>query len=348
MRKIELYVRWIGIPIVAFLPYFLAKHPDDIYYSFWEQYFISLVFTTVIWNGCVMIFRFFRKKYPGIQFTVRRLVFVTSTLMLYILIVIPIIRLSLGLVTWQEVINFPDLFHFLPVTVMISLFVGSIYEGVYFFEQWKTAVQQNEALKNQQVRTQFEVLQNQMSPHFLFNSLNTLTTLIAENQENAIEFTQKLSEVYRYILQNKERELVTLDEELDFVKSYVFLLQMRYPENLEVQFNVNMGISDAFVPPLTLQILIENAIKHNAITKNKPLKVEIQATSSDQITVTNNLQERSVPEKSTKTGLSNIQKRYDFFGNKNIEIVKSEAHFTVFVPLIKLVREADHVMAESL
>ena len=236
---------------------------------------------------------------------------------------------------------------FLPVTLITTLIIGAFYEAAYFFDKWKISVQQNEALKNQQVRMQLEVLQNQMSPHFLFNSLNALTTLIAENQDIAIEFTQKLSEVYRYILQNKERELVLLGEELEFAKSYAFLLQMRYPENLEVSYQIHEEALDRFVAPLTLQMLIENAIKHNVISHAKPLSIKIETDSLYTIVVTNNFQPKSTVEKGTKTGLYNVRERYRFFTDKEIVVSEDNEAFKVEVPLINLIRESDHVFVNQ-
>jgi len=233
----------------------------------------------------------------------------------------------------------------LPKNLIPTAIIGSLYENAYFFDKWKSQIQANEALKNQQVRTQFEVLQNQMSPHFLFNSLNTLTTIIAEDQNIAIQFTEKLSEVYRYILQNREKELVKLDEELEFVKNYVFLLQIRYPENLKVDFRIDDAFLETSVPPLTLQMLVENAIKHNIISKSKPLKIDIYVENGKSIIVKNNLQTKNTVEKSTKTGLSNIKERYAYFGQRNIDIITTRDNYMVAVPILDIQFEPDLISA---
>lgn len=219
---------------------------------------------------------------------------------------------------------------------ILAIIIGTIYETVFFFEKWKETIKQNEELKNQQIRTQFEVLQNQMSPHFLFNSLNTLTTLIAENQEIAIDFTQKLSEVYRYILQNKERELVYLHEELEFAKSYLFLLKMRFPDNLTATFQIDKEYESMSIAPLTIQMLVENAIKHNVVSKAHPLHIDVYVENGKSIVVKNNLQIKHVIEKSTKTGLANISKRYEYLDNRQIEIMTTPKNYMVAIPLINL------------
>ena len=216
----EKYVRIIGIPLLAIvMMYLMQEHqPDE---PWWFKYLITVLFTAVYWNGAFLIFMFFRKMFPHIRQTIKRLSLTIITLVCFVFIAGVIMRLILGYMKTEDIFNFEVVFEHKLITLVASIFVGSIYESAFFFEKWKDTILQNEALKNQQIRTQFEVLQNQMSPHFLFNSLNTLTTLIAENQEIAIEFTEKLSEVYRYILLNKEKELIPLKEEISFSKTII-------------------------------------------------------------------------------------------------------------------------------
>ncbi len=345
MPKIERYIRWFGIPVVAFLVMIAKRHDPPL--PFYQEYIYSLIFTGIYWNGAYLIFMFFRSKLPGIKETPIRIFLILTFLVTFIVLVNPIIKLPLGLITLDQVFDGQEIFKFFPVTFITSIIIGSFYEGAYFFDKWKDSVKQNEALKNQQLRTQFEVLQNQMSPHFLFNSLNTLTTLIAEDQKVAIEFTEKLSEVYRYILQNKERELVLLSEELDFVRSYAFLLQMRYPENLSISYSIDEEALDRFIAPLTLQMLIENSIKHNVVSHSKPLSINVLTDSNHNIIVRNNLQRKKAIERSTKTGLYNIRNRYSFFGDKEIRVQEANGYFEVTVPLINLIRESDHVFVNN-
>ncbi len=259
-----------------------------------------------------------------------------------------ILCLILGQKTLTDLTNPALLFQFTDINFIAAFFIGSVYENVYFFEQWKSTIQANEALKNQQIRTQFEVLQNQMSPHFLFNSLNTLTTLIAEDQKIATEFTQKLSDVYRYILANKEKELVSIEEELEFAEAYLYLLKMRYPENLMATFSVDAEYQKKYIAPLTIQMLVENAIKHNVISKAHPLHIEVYVENDKSIVVKNNLQNKKVLEKSTKTGLTNIKNRYKYFGNREIDIITTAQNYLVAIPLISLVNENDQPVVVKL
>lgn len=332
----EIQVRWIGIPIVGIMITIFVKQEMD---SFWVEALHSMLFTGVLWNGAANIFFFYRRRFPQISQTPRRLFLTLITLYPFILIADPLLCVIINEKTLADLAQPSAWFEFTGVSIFTSTLIGIIYETVYFFNRWRESFRLTEELKNQQIRTQFEVLQNQMSPHFLFNSLNTLTTLIAENQELAIRFTEKLSETYRYILQNKERELVRLSDELEFAKNYVFLLKMRFPENLTVNFKVENQFMSAHIAPLTLQMLIENAIKHNMVSKAHPLTIDVYVEKGNTIVVKNNLQPKNSLEKSTKTGLANIRKRYELLGNRKIDIITTARNFMVAIPLINVVNE---------
>ena len=344
-RLREVHVRWSGIAILSVIMMLLYKEPDETYLA---KYGTSFLFTSFFWNGAFMLFMYFRRVYPQIRQTPKRLVVTIFWLAILLVFGDPLLCLLFGLKDWQTVLDPTVAFEHAPTNFLAAVVVGSIYENVYFFEQWKKSIQLNEALKNQQIRTQFEVLQNQMSPHFLFNSLNALTTLIAENGMVAIEFTEKLSEVYRYILQNKEKEVVRLGDELEFAKNYMFLLQIRYPENLKANFNVEEKFHHQSIAPLTIQMLLENAIKHNRISKAHPLEIDIYVNNNHSVVVKNNLQKRNVIEKSTKTGLANIKKRYAYFGYDSIKITSTSKDFLVAIPLLHIKNDTEQMMSPSI
>ena len=286
----------------------------------------------------------FRRVFPTIRETPKRLAITLLSLVTLLAVGDVVICLALGLKQWSDFSNLSILFNKTPKSLMAALVVGSIYENVYFFQQWRDTIRVNEALKSQQIRTQFEVLQNQMSPHFLFNSLNTLNTLIAEDPKLAMEFNEKLSDVYRYILQNKEKELVKLSRELKFVKDYLFLLKMRYPENLHIQIDVDEPYARRHIAPLTLQMLVENSIKHNVVSRALPLFIEIY-TQRDRLVVKNNLQPKQVLEKSTKTGLENIRKRYQYLTKNKVHVDANNKFYAVSIPLLEVIEEKQQVLA---
>lgn len=348
MSKIkEIHLRWVGIPLLAFFLTFIVKGEEELKMGFLKGYLFTVFFTGILWNACFLVIKFFRNKYSKIALTGKRVLFTVLSVGAVLIILGNVISVVMGVCKIEDMLRPTYFFRHTHVNLISGFFISAIYEASYFFEKWKESVKLNEALKNQQIRVQFEVLQNQMSPHFLFNSLNTLTTLIAEDQKVAIDFTQTLSEVYRYILQNKERELVSLQEELDFAQSYVYLLKKRYPENLEVKFDVHIMYKEYHIAPLTLQMLIENAIKHNTVSKTEPLYIEVYVNNGQSIVVKNNLQPKVSLEKSTKTGLANIRKRYGYLGKRNIDIINAKEHFKVVVPLIKLLSEIEYSQADT-
>lgn len=340
MKLREVHIRWIGIPIVALI----ANGSDGDHMAgepYWYTYFISLCFTAVYWNGaCFFIYRY-RRLIPEISRTTKRLLFTALGIIFWMTFAGIPVKLIFGLCTLKEAFTVNAHAEFLPFNFVAATVITLSYEAFYFFDKWKEQFALNQQLKNQQIRTQYEVLQNQMSPHFLFNSLNTLTTIIPENADAAVSFTEKLSEVYRYILQNKDRELVSLKEEIEFVESYLFLLRMRYPDNLSVDFKIDEKYHDLTIPPLTLQMLAENAIKHNVVSKAKPLHIDIYIENGKSVIVKNNLQRKDSLDKSTKTGLDNIRKRYSILGQKEIDVITSATNFMVAVPLIDLLEEKD-------
>jgi sensor histidine kinase YesM len=183
------------------------------------------------------------------------------------------------------------------------------------------------------LESQFDALKNQLNPHFLFNNFSTLISIIEENSESAVNFVQELANVYRYILKTRISELVDLNTEIEFVYSYEYLMQQRFGENIKLSVDILDEHLNLMLPPFSLQLLIENAIKHNIISKRKPLKMEIYEENS-YIVVKNNLQKKNVIEGSTNIGLSNIEKRYKFFTSRDIYIIPDEKNFIVKLPLL--------------
>lgn len=338
MKIKEKQVRLLGILLLGVLLSFLfCKEPDGI--PSFLSIIKSIFFTFILWQGVFFIITAYREKLPEINQTTKRLSITLLIVTCYLILADFALRTLFDRLSPQLSFQVNSIgFHLLKI-FFISIFVGMIYELEYFYRKWSSASLEAEKLKTEQVTAQLESLKNQISPHFLFNSLNTLVALIPENQQHAIDFTQKLSEVYRYIIQYKERELVQLKTELDFIKSYVFLLKMRYPENLTVDYRIHEKEMNSHVAPLAIQMLIENAIKHNVISKTHPLCIEVYTEKGGSIVVKNKLQLKQVHEKSTKTGLENIKKRYQYLSNRTIDIINTSNSFLVAIPLITVNKE---------
>ncbi|MCF6172873.1 MAG: 2TM domain-containing protein [Campylobacteraceae bacterium] len=215
----------------------------------------------------------------------------------------------------------------------ITLTIVAIFHVVYFYNRY----QQNR-IKEQKViagtaSAKFDALKNQLDPHFLFNSLNVLTSLIEENPDNAQKFTTSLSKVYRYVLEQKNKELVTVDEELQFAKTYMSLLKMRFEDSIVFNMPEKALNPESKVVPLSLQLLLENAVKHNMVTSSKPLHIRIYEDDANLI-VENNLQPKQIVKKGSGVGLNNIKQRYDLLTNKKVFINKEANRFAVAIPML--------------
>ncbi len=217
--------------------------------------------------------------------------------------------------------------------IIASVLVNSFFITGYFIDQWKISLVKAERLEKEKTQVQFDNLKNQLNPHFLFNALTSLNSLIFENQGLASQFLQHLSKVYRYVLQNKGKNFVTVQTEMDFIQNYVFLLRTRFESALTISFRIHEHSRDKAIVPVTLQILIENALKHNVVDKDRPLSIRIE-TNDDYLVVSNNLQVRKLVETSNKQGLENLKSLYAFLTDKPVQIESSDAQFSVSVPLV--------------
>jgi sensor histidine kinase YesM len=220
----------------------------------------------------------------------------------------------------------------LILQILIVVYVFSLFTALEFFKMWKEGLIRQETLQRKALELQLEALKNQVNPHFLFNSLNTLTTLVHKDPDMAEKLIINLSDSYRYILEQRDKKIVPLTVETEFVENYLALQQTRFGENLIVK--TNTGSDDVYVIPLSVQMLVENAIKHNVISSGSPLTLEI-FIDGDFLAVRNNLQVKTTVV-SGKVGLENIKQQYVLVSGKEPEIIKSDTHFTVKLPLVKI------------
>lgn len=218
---------------------------------------------------------------------------------------------------------------------IIFVIVTSIIYASSFFKSWKEKVIESEKIKREALALQYKVLQDQVNPHFLFNSLNILGSLIDLDIQKAKDFTRELSLFYREVLQFKDRDIISLKEEIGFVKRYIYLQQIRFGEALQVDFAANENIA-GMVIPLSLQALVENAIKHNEISKASPLKIVIAITDDHELIVENNQQPKQLYEETSGTGLQNLAGRYQFLTGKAVVVNKDNGYFRVILPLIMM------------
>ena len=222
---------------------------------------------------------------------------------------------------------------FYLTSLIITVTASTFFHAVYFYQALQKKKVTEQKIIAGTASAQFDALKNQLDPHFLFNSLNVLTSLIDENPVAAQQFTTALSKVYRYVLEQKNKELVTVDEELNFANTYIRLLKMRFEDSIVFEIPEKSNNPEAKVVPLSLQLLLENAVKHNIVNSSKPLHIKIYENQGN-LVVENRLQPKEVLKKSSGVGLANIKQRYSLLSNKAVNINKTASHFSVAIPML--------------
>ena len=220
------------------------------------------------------------------------------------------------------------------VAITLVIIVVLIDLGIFLLTRWRDSMAELGHFKKESAEFQLAMLKSQINPHFLFNSLNTLSSLIHRDTKKAADFVQKLAKVYRHVLENRERELVLLSEELQFLDNYMDLLATRFGAAIQFEWEIDRTLLQKHIAPLTLQLLIENAIKHNVRTQRKPLYIRLSTDRAHKLCVTNNMQPRKMVGYSSGIGINNIQSRYSFLTKEKIEILKNEQQFCVKIPLL--------------
>lgn len=222
---------------------------------------------------------------------------------------------------------------FYAISLLITIVISVFFHAVYFYRSLQDRKVKEQKIIAGTASAKFDALKNQLDPHFLFNSLNVLTSLIEEDTDQAQKFTTSLSKVYRYVLEQKNKDLVSVDEELQFAKTYVRLLKMRFEDSIVFEIPQQSSDPEAKIVPLSLQLLLENAVKHNVVTPTKPLRIQV-FEKDGMLVVTNNLQEKQVVKKSSGVGLRNIQQRYGILTDREVGIAKTGRNFSVQLPML--------------
>ena len=293
-----------------------------------------LLFFNLNTEGNLFFDRYLNKKLPWFDYPKKRLIIQFAFIIGWTFITI-----GLPFIAWYFING--QSFAYPPGPVII--FIGSIvfllgFIGVAmtrnFFKEWQISLLSAEYNKQEKLKADYRVLQNQVNPHFLFNSLNVLISEIKHNPNTAVEFTRKLSKVYRYVLQSKNYDLINLDKELKFIDSFIYLHKVRIGEALEYSKNISEEALQMQLPPLTLQILMENAIKHNVANEENVLKISIKSDGDNTLIISNNLQTIDHVD-STYTGLSNLSKRFELLKKDGFNYGEQEEKFVVTVPLIE-------------
>lgn len=331
---------FLGIPlfaIVAFLVFSKDEFDSDARTAM-VGIAGSLLSTLVMWLGVRKIVIFLWNKYPWEKHPIKHLVIEVIAILGYTTLA-GLFLFSIWYLYDPILIKKEDVSLNIFFTLTITFLITSLHEGYFFFMQWKQTLVISEKLEKENIQSQYETLKSQISPHFLFNNLNTLANLIEEDAKLAVEYVQRTADYYRNILNMKNKDLIPLGDELKLIEDYYFLQKKRYGENLNLIINIPDDIKDSIVvAPLTLQMLFENSIKHNIISKDKPLKITIKV-KDEYIVVENNLQRRQSEEISNRIGLQNITNRYRFLSSKELVVLQKENTFVVKVPVLEIEKQ---------
>jgi sensor histidine kinase YesM len=318
---------------IAITYLFMGKQLFHNFNVFSKNILFGFFLATLLWKGNQFIewfndWKFSWKRKPKLTLTMDILISVTYT----IIVIFAVYYLFFK--------NFFQLNHqikmsnYLPqmlITLIVSLLITVFFYLFHFFKWWRISTLNEAKLQQETIQLRYDALKSQVNPHFLFNSLSVLSSLVDTDTQKAKEFIQQFSNIYRYVLEHRESELVPLSEEVSFIKSFTNLHLVRHGENLRVSIDVDD--SSGFIIPLSLQILLENCFKHNIISEEKPLTVRVWR-ENDYIIVQNNFQKRNTIHESGGIGLDTISKRYEYLSEKPIQIEQNGEVYRVKVPVL--------------
>jgi sensor histidine kinase YesM len=335
--KIEWYSFLASMPLIDLgLNYILFDERLFHDYRIWVVSF-PLIWTAgiVTWYFHVMYSHNAQRKYPEISQSTQRIIL---KCLVNIFIMSPAILIIFFLYDRLQILGYSmksgDLLKGVLVGFAVNLVFSTLWEALYIIDKHRESIGEKELLSQMSLQQEFDVLKSQVNPHFLFNCFNTLSSLITEDAKKAEVFLDELSKVYRYLLRNNEAGLSTLENELKFIESYFRLLKTRHGDAVQFQVESDKRYNHYLLPSLSLQLLVENAVKHNVLSKNKPLVIDIFTTAGNKLIVNNNLQRRTKKGPSNKIGLDNIKMKYRLLNQNGFHVMEDGRNFTVVLPLI--------------
>lgn len=305
--------------------------------SMFPDFVFSLAITVAMSFGGNVVETYYDKRISWVHHPIKRLIFTGTTYLSYAFLVAFII---VGIYSWTRgnftLDNIPWnlLFEYSLMPMGIAIGFMALFTTRSWLLEWRKSALEAEILRNEKLASQYQSLKDQLNPHFLFNSLNVLSGLVYENADRSAAFIQKLSKIYRYVLEVQKEEIVELEKEISFANNYLELQKIRFEESL--QYKVEIDDNTGFLPPLSLQLLLENAIKHNVLSEANPLFIHI-FRKDENLWVSNTFQlKSSQTEPSTGVGLNNIKMRYELISNVKMEQIQTEDEFIVRLPILEL------------
>jgi len=363
MEKAQLITRKSKLIVLAgfsFVMFYVFTYMLDPYDVWWQQYFarsvrdiltelaLSLVSCTLIAASSISIHEQLNQKLPWIERPLPRLVVETSLNVGSVVLLIFSQLIVMYLLEEECTQIFGDnkqnlwYWQWLTVSIFIALTISAINTGDYLILNWKNAALEatEHKLKSAQhkqaaTEAELEALKLQLDPHFVFNNLSVLSELILEDQQLGYQYSENFSKVYRYLLLNSKKDLITLEDEMKFLKAYIFLLKHRAGTGIAFEIDIDPDQLNLHLPPMTLQLLIENAMKHNKFLKSNPLRIVVKSGTDDDLIVSNSIIPLQKKETSPGLGLQNIVQRYLLLTDRVPQITTTDDLFTVSIPLIK-------------
>lgn len=332
----DTWLRVAGIPFMAVLGQWLFFDSRGIAMKqpVLQRYSLSIVTVVLLWELCRQGILFARRQYPDAGQEARR---IGLQLLLFVGATVAVRILMAGLVALLGLKLYPDWTNFVYnvlITVLSIIPIAAIYEIIYFYQRWKTTYVEAEELRKINLQAQLESLRTQVNPHFLFNNLNALSSLIQSNPRQASTFLDELSSVYRYLLQTNHAPVSPLRDEVQFIQAYIHLLQTRFGPALTVQLSIPEQWLAYQLPTLSLQTLLDNALKHNVVSATRPLLVRV-SVQNGQLVVENNRQKKTLAVATRRGGLDALFQKYQLLGQPPAEVVQTEAVFRVQLPLLE-------------
>src|SRR5688500_490075 len=276
------------------------------------------------------------RKFPSVHQTKKR---VLLMLPINLLIMTPSVYMIFYSFHWLHLFGYTvdgaDLTYGILVGLIVNIVFESLWEVMYILEKYKESAAEKEMMEMMNLEQEFNNLKQKVKPHFLFNSFNTLSSLISEDEERAEKFLNELSKVYRYLLRNNVNGMSSMEEETKFINSYSRLLETRYGDGFKLEMKIDTATINMHMPSLSLQLLVENAIKHNVVSRSNPIRIVIKTTDDGYLVVENNLNKKTRNSiDSTGIGLANIREKYRLLNYSNVSITETAEHFRVVLPLI--------------
>jgi hypothetical protein len=327
------------IPVLSFIVpiVFMGCRFDRHPLFTWERYFTTFFIIVALWLGDRLIMIWSRGKFPNFKDVRKRLIHQSVFMLLFTVVGDNLLGWLMNDLYFGKAnggqFNTDVFINSNSAAIFCTIMIIAVYESIYFMNELKKSVEEKETLKRENLKAQLNALRTQVNPHFLFNNLNTLTAIIPDTPGRAIEFVQQMSKVYRHILEVEDEKSIPLKDELDVLRAYGFLLKTRFGDNLDIEIDVPDDKLQQKIVPLSLQLLMENAIKHNIVSSAKPLRIKVFAENGH-LLVSNNLQVKNQLIESTGIGLDNIRNRYKLLGDKEVVVAESGESFTVSIPLI--------------